>query len=133
MKVVIQSGKIVSKFEVEKLLELAPKDWVKGISSIVIFESSEEHPSIRYHPASEQFAVFVPNTYPHGAVQMMEFMAVHIQAVNQFGHLPKQLKKSLINEYTEKWSEISASSELHFNSFECLANTGKSKKYNEST
>ena len=76
MKIVMHSGRMIRRTDVEAFISRSPSSWVKGISSIIVADTSEEEVKVNYYPPDGQLAIYIPLKYKGSSDDLIKEIAV---------------------------------------------------------
>lgn len=106
MKILVQNGKIVNKKDLELFIEGLPFAWRAGIEKIVVYVSAGDQLLFSFHKKECTFGVHMPSEYSGSNSEVLEEIAVTLQAIQNYGHIPDKLPASQIRGYRRRWHDL---------------------------
>ena len=106
MKILVQDGEVLNKKILEDFIEGLPFAWKAGIEKIVVYVSAGDQLLCSFHKRECAFGIHVPSEYSGTTSQVLEEVAVTLQAIRNYGHIPDRLSASQIREYQSRWHEL---------------------------
>jgi len=105
MKIVMQHGHAVRKSEIETFLETAPQAWCKTFDSIVVHTSAKDDFRISFHSKERTLAIHLSEEYAGSSSEIIEEIAIALQAIEAHGHLPDKLARQKQITFRNNWLE----------------------------
>lgn len=106
MKIVIQTGMVLRKPDINNFLEMIPESWIRNVYSILVCATQEASSYINYFHGANQFVVYVSQQNEPLQENLIEQIAISLQVIAKQGYLPKKIKKSMTTEYVAIWNDI---------------------------
>jgi hypothetical protein len=106
MKLVVQNEEVLTRKDLELFLERLPFAWKAGIDKIVVFESTGAQVLCSFHKKDCALGIHIPTEYSGSTSEVLREVAVTIQAIQNYGHIPEKLPVSQIREYRSRWQYL---------------------------
>ena len=105
MKVVVQTGHLVGRSEIEYFLSRMPAALLRHLDTIVVYASREGSVVVNFSGGT--LGVHCPNVSSDvSAEAVVDEMAVSLLALNDLGHIPERISPSRRERYLARWLEI---------------------------
>jgi len=106
INVEMKSGNLLKKEDLRWFIELAPFSWVKNIGKVVVHESISDRMLISFYRPDQILGIHIPISYAGSKYTLFNDIAVVVQAISDYGFIPKTLPESRIREYAKFWQMI---------------------------
>lgn len=106
MKLVVQNEEMLTRKDLELFLERLPFAWKAGIDKIVVYVSAGDQLLCSFHKKECTFGIHIPADYSGNTSELFGEVAVTLQAIQNYGHIPDKLLASQIREYLSKWHDL---------------------------
>ena len=108
MKIVVQTGDIVSRSDIEELFQILPTHYSDSVGTFVVYSSNDSSPSYFYNRKDKVFGFHSPKASGLNKTEAQAEIAAHLMAALEFGRLPDKLSASKLENFRETWSELCA-------------------------
>jgi len=108
MKIVIQTGDIVTRSDIKELFQILPTHFSDSLCTFVVYASNNSSPSYYYNSKDKVFGFHSPKASGLNKTEAKTDIAVHLIAALELGHLPDKLSASKLQHFRETWSELCA-------------------------
>jgi len=109
VKIVVQSGHVLNRQDLEEFLIRVPTEWTQSVDFILVREVSSDSIDVTFHPKERSITVDCPKGFDGTTVDALGELAITLIALSDFGYLPKKLSKSMRSEYRSQWATINES------------------------
>jgi hypothetical protein len=109
MKIIIQTGDVVTRKDVEELFKILPKNINSLINTFLVHASIDSNPKYQYHKKEKQFTFHSPQNSSITKQEAITGIAVHIIAALDIGHIPDKLSASKLQHYKTSWTDLCSS------------------------
>ena len=106
MKIVVQQGEVINRKDIESFLKVVPKQWTSAVDGLTIYVSLDEPFQISYYNKEKILGVHISSKYNGKTSEALENIAIALQAINEIGHFPNKLSKSLEKDYRARWNQV---------------------------
>ncbi len=106
MKIVIQDSTHIQRDDIENFFESSPMSWSSGIDTVIVFGSKQTKLLTSFNKKSRVLGVHVPFGFTEPKENLLREIAVTVQAINEFGHIPKTLLVANVKGYLLRWDEL---------------------------
>lgn len=103
MKLIVQNEEVLTRKGLELFLERLPFAWKAGIDKIVVYGSAGDQVLCSFHKKDCAFGIHIPTDYSGNISDVLGEVAVTLQAIQNYGHIPDKLPTSQIREYRSRW------------------------------
>jgi hypothetical protein len=106
MKIVIQDATHIQRDDLENFFESSPVSWSDGIDTVIVFGSKQAKLLISFDRKRRVLGVHVPVGFTEPKENLLREIAVTVQAIQEFGHIPKTPPVASVKGYLLRWNEL---------------------------
>jgi len=107
MKVKIQNGNVLDRSELIDFLKSVPASWTRECEKVVVFESAGAKVVSSFQRNEKLFGIHIPKRFSGSIDRIFDEVAITLQAVRDYGHIPKDVPNDKVKEYWKAWKEVS--------------------------
>lgn len=111
MKVKIQNGNVLDRNELVDFLKSIPASWTRECEKVVVFESAGAKVVSSFQRNERLFGIHIPKNYSGNTDRVFDEIAITLQAVRDYGHIPQDVPNEKVKEYWQAWKEVSIEKE----------------------
>ena len=80
--------------------------WSDGIDTVIVFGSKQTNLLTSFNRKRRVLGVHVPIKFTEPKENLLREIAVTVQAIQEFGHIPKTLPVANVKGYLLRWNEL---------------------------
>ena len=106
LKLEVKNGQIVSEQDMSSFIGSVPKAWIEGIDAIFIEPASGGSLVTSFHSTEKKLGIHVPENSSATRDKVLAELACTLQAIRDFGHIPRQIPASQVRKYLQNWADL---------------------------
>ncbi len=106
MKIVIRDATHIQRDDIENFFDSSPMSWSDGIDTVIVFGSKQAKLLISFDRKRRVIGVHVPVGFTEPKENLLREIAVTVQAIQEFGHIPTTLPVANVKGYLLRWNEL---------------------------
>ncbi len=106
MKIVIQTGEIVTRQDVDAFIVAISPALRSLVDTVSVLLSLDENIRVTYHAKERTLSLHSPKNGRYTADEAIDALATALLAVDEFGHIPDKISASRLSAYQYEWIRI---------------------------
>ena len=103
MKIKIIDNTRIKKKDLVSLVEKAPSSWGFEVGSLVIYPAISSGVVTSFHRSRKELGIRISTDYAGSIDDILCEVAITLQVIQDYGHIPKSVPKERIAHYISAW------------------------------
>ncbi len=103
MKIKFRDSTRLGKRDLVAFVKSLPQSWGTEVDSIVVHASDSSALMSSFHRPKKELGFHIPDDYSGSIDDLLDELAITLQVIRDYGHIPKTISRTAIETYLGDW------------------------------